>query len=170
MALLDRPSLEGVIDVPSAHLTPEQLAGIAGQTLDDERSWRPHVVHDPLARHYVSLHESEFLGIWLICWMPGQDTGWHDHAESNGAFIVAEGVLREDRPVWGGPPRRADNRRGDWQSFDDTEIHRVACVGGDPAVSIHAYSRPLTRMGMYRIGPDGYVRRRDVSWDERLTC
>lgn len=170
MSLLERPSLEGVVSIPPARLGAEQLADIATRVREEETAWMPHVFHDPAQRHYASLHESEYLGIWLICWMPGQDTGWHDHADSNGAFVVVEGMLREDRPVWGAPPRRTDNGPGDRQWFDDTEIHRVACCGPEPAVSIHAYSKPLTRMGMYRVDPDGYVRRRDVSWEERLTC
>ena len=170
MSVAERPSLEGVIDVPATRIGARDVFDIAAQVVAQRAAWEPHVRHHPELRQYVSLHESEHLGIWLICWMPGQDTGWHDHAGSNGAFVVAEGTLREDRPVWGAHPRRIDNDTGEGQYFDHSEIHRVACVGDEPAVSVHAYSAPLTRMGMYRIEPDGYVRRSDVSWEERLTC
>jgi hypothetical protein len=37
-----------------------------------------------------------------------------------------------------------------------------------PAVSIHAYSPPLWRMGSYAVGPDGTLRRQSVSYAEEL--
>jgi predicted metal-dependent enzyme (double-stranded beta helix superfamily) len=168
MTLAERPSLDGVIEVPDCRLEPETLADLVTTIMRRDEAWRPHVRHDPDQRHYISLHESEHLGVWLICWMPGQDTGWHDHARSHGAFVVAEGVLREDRPVWGRAPRRTRNEAGATQCFDTTEIHRMCCLEV-PSASIHAYSDPLKSMGMYRLEPDGYIRRRDVEWDERLT-
>ena len=36
------------------------------------------------------------------------------------------------------------------------------------AVSIHAYSPPLWRMGTYEVEPDGTLRRRSVSYAEEL--
>ena len=30
-------------------------------------------------RHYASIHRDEYVDVWLICWSPGNDTGWHDH-------------------------------------------------------------------------------------------
>jgi mannose-6-phosphate isomerase-like protein (cupin superfamily) len=43
-----------------------------------------------------------------------------------------------------------------------TAIHRVLHDGGEPAVTIHAYSPPLRRMGAYRVGPDGELERESV--------
>jgi hypothetical protein len=40
--------------------------------------------------------------------------------------------------------------------------------GGSPAVSIHAYSPPLWRMGTYTTGPDGTLRRQSISYAEEL--
>jgi hypothetical protein len=37
-----------------------------------------------------------------------------------------------------------------------------------PVMTVHAYSPPLTSMGLYRVGDDGYVRRCSVDWEERL--
>jgi hypothetical protein len=36
------------------------------------------------------------------------------------------------------------------------------------AVSIHAYSPPLWRMGTYATGPDGSLRRASISYAEEL--
>ena len=37
-----------------------------------------------------------------------------------------------------------------------------------PAVSIHAYSPPLWRMGAYVVEPDGTLRRESISYAEEL--
>jgi hypothetical protein len=37
-----------------------------------------------------------------------------------------------------------------------------------PAVSIHAYSPPLWRMGSYAVGLDGTLRRESISYAEEL--
>jgi hypothetical protein len=37
-----------------------------------------------------------------------------------------------------------------------------------PAVSIHAYSPPLWRMGAYAVAPDGTLRRESISYAEEL--
>ena len=37
-----------------------------------------------------------------------------------------------------------------------------------PAVSIHAYSPPLWRMGAYSVEPDGTLRRESISYAEEL--
>jgi hypothetical protein len=41
-------------------------------------------------------------------------------------------------------------------------------AGGGPAISIHAYSPPLWRMGSYAIEPDGTLRRASISYAEEL--
>ena len=38
-------------------------------------------------------------------------------------------------------------------------IHAVAHLEGAPAVTIHAYSPPLTRVGQYRVDGEGVLRR-----------
>jgi hypothetical protein len=41
-------------------------------------------------------------------------------------------------------------------------------AGGGPAISIHAYSPPLWRMGAYAIESDGALRRTSISYAEEL--
>jgi hypothetical protein len=169
MTLLDAPDLR----LPPAgyagrELDVDDLRGLAETVAGREALWLPCVDRQAADRDYASLHADAFVGIWVIWWLPGSDTGWHDHAGSRGAVAVAEGRIREERPVWGGAPRRIDAQPGDSFGFDETEIHRMVNVSDALAVTIHAYSLPLARMGMYRIGDDGYLRRRDVDWDEKL--
>jgi hypothetical protein len=44
----------------------------------------------------------------------------------------------------------------------------VLHAGDGPAVTIHAYSPPLTRSGAYRIGLDGELERELLSGEEEL--
>ena len=41
-------------------------------------------------------------------------------------------------------------------------------AGTEPAVTIHAYSPPLVRMGSYTIEPSGQLRRHAVSHEQEL--
>jgi predicted metal-dependent enzyme (double-stranded beta helix superfamily) len=151
-------------------LTAEGLARVSLDVVARPELWEPFVRFDPDERQYESLHVDEHVGIWVICWLPGQDTGFHDHDESCGGVAVARGTVREERPVWGVQPRRIDPVPGESFHFCESEIHRMANVSDAPAVTIHSYSPPLQRMGAYLLEDDGYVRRRPIPWDERLVA
>jgi hypothetical protein len=49
-----------------------------------------------------------------------------------------------------------------------TAIHRVLHAGDGPAITIHAYSRPLRRTGAYRVGTDGALERESLTYEEEL--
>jgi rhodanese-related sulfurtransferase len=126
--------------------TPEDLAGIVSQfALSD--GWMDQVRLRPGRRWYERLHHGPDYDIWVISWMPGQSTGFHDHGESAGAFVVATGVLEEHRPgertrvVYPGKPR----------AFGPDYAHDVRNVSLAPAISIHAYSPPLSEMNEYEL-------------------
>jgi hypothetical protein len=108
------------------------------------------------------------VGVWLICWMDDHDTGFHDHDISSGAVAVVQGEVREERLVLGGAPRARLYRPGDAFDFAASDIHRMSHAGGGPAVSIHAYSPPLVRMGAYAVDPEGLVSRVSISYAEEL--
>ena len=59
-------------------------------------------------------------------------------------------------------------RAGTPFSFGASDIHRVLHAGEGPAVTIHAYSPPLMRMGSYTVEPTGQLRRHAVSYEEEL--
>jgi hypothetical protein len=105
--------------------------------------------------------------VWLLCWVPGDDTGWHDHDISSGAVRVVRGAVRESNPRIGGDPAVRIVAEGGSFSFGPEHIHRLA--GEDElAVSIHAYSPPLWRLGQYSIDDDGVMRRASVSYADEL--
>lgn len=95
-------------------------------------------------RWYERLHHDEDHEIWLLSWMPGQSTGFHDHGPSRGAFAVAFGTLREDDLL-----TERDLAPGDTRAFGVEYVHDVRNVSNAPAVSVHVYSPPLSLMNRY---------------------
>ena len=112
----------------------------------DRDAWLPRVRLDPSDRWYERLHRDGDREIWLISWLPGQGTGLHDHGGSRGAFAVALGVLQE-RDL--GAVR--DVRPGEARAFGPEYLHEVRNVSSAPAISVHAYSPPLTSMNRYEL-------------------
>jgi mannose-6-phosphate isomerase-like protein (cupin superfamily) len=104
----------------------------------------------------------------VICWSDDQDTGFHDHDESGAAIAVISGSVREDRLRLGGEPRSRELGAGATFTVPPVAIHRVLHAGGRPAVTIHAYSPPLTRTGAYRIGADGELERESLPFEQEL--
>ena len=168
MANADWVTIAKALSLPPRELDSLELARVASAVVATPELWEHHVRLVPDERQYTSLYVDDHIGIWLICWMPGHDTGFHDHDKSSGGVAVASGTVREERPVWGREPRRVDPGPGEGFHFDETEIHRVLNVSDEPAVTVHCYSPPLQRMGAYLVERDGYLRRRPISWDERL--
>ncbi len=149
-------------------LTRDELRSVVAALATSSGLWRPRVRHSPERRCYEELVRSEHLAVWLICWMEGHDTGFHDHDGSSGAVAVVEGTLREERLRVGGPPAAALYEPGQVFDFAGPDIHRVVHPGGAPAVSLHAYSPPLRGMGSYVWEDDGALRRQLLSGDEEL--
>jgi predicted metal-dependent enzyme (double-stranded beta helix superfamily) len=77
--------------------TPEELARIVS-TVAASDGWMGRVRLRTEDRWYERLYQNSEYDIWVISWMPGQSTGFHDHGESSGAFVVVTGVLEEHRP------------------------------------------------------------------------
>jgi predicted metal-dependent enzyme (double-stranded beta helix superfamily) len=138
----------------------------------DPAVWEHLVQHSPDQRHYEELRRDDDVAVWLICWMDEQDTGFHDHDLSGGAVAVVQGEVAEDRLALGGRGGRDFFTRtfgeGEAFHFSAADIHRVRHLGDAPAVTIHAYSPPLWRMGAYEVLPGGELRRHAMSYAEEL--
>jgi hypothetical protein len=94
--------------------------------------------------------------VWLLSWLPGQQTGFHDHGDAAGAFAVAEGELLERTARIGETVVAARRvRAGLVRSFGRDYLHDVQNVSARPAVSVHAYSPPLSLMRRYEMTPSG---------------
>ncbi len=111
--------------------------------------WRPLVVIDRGRRRYELLYEDRWVDIWVLSWMPGQRTGFHDHDRSGVGLCCAQGALDEGMLVLGGRAEPIRLEAGASRNGAGGYIHSVAHVAGEPAVSIHAYSPPLMVVGQY---------------------
>jgi len=145
-----------------------ELRELVDRIAADESQWRHLVRHDQDRRNYEEIVRRDYVGIWVISWMDDHDTGYHDHDISAGAVAVVQGDLREERMTVGGEPWTRVYRAGESFDFAAADIHRMSHAGGGPAVSIHAYSPPLWRMGAYTVDPSGVVTRQSISYAEEL--
>src|SRR5947209_475498 len=153
--------------LPARNLDRAELQALVDELAEDPGRWREHVAFSDQKRHYVSLHRDEYVDVWLLCWQQGDDTGWHDHDISSGAVRVVRGTVRESSPRIAAEPVTRVVDAGASFSFGPEHIHRLA--GEDAqAVSIHAYSPPLWRLGQYSVDADGVMRRESVSYADEL--
>ena len=118
--------------------------------------------HDPAQRRYHELSRDDDVSVWLICWSEAQDTGFHDHDRAPGAVAVVAGRVREERLTLGGRTRTRIATPGESFTFAAADVHRISNAPGEPAVTIHAHSPPLRRIGAYDLLPDGGLRRHSM--------
>jgi hypothetical protein len=145
-----------------------ELRRLVAELASQPEAWRDLVRHDSSQRIYRQLWRDEHVVAWLICWMHDHDTGFHDHDLSAGAVTVVAGAVCEERLALGGPPLVRTFGRGQTFDFAASDIHRVLHVGDEPAVTLHAYSPPLWRMGAYAVRADGVLARHSISYAEEL--
>ena len=154
---------------PASHdLDQDELSALVADIAARPEAWQHLVTHRADARTYVELHRDEHVAVWLICWMNDHDTGYHDHDLSAGAVGVAAGAIREERLVIGGDPAERVAGAGEAFAFGPADIHRVSHAGDEPAVTVHAYSPPLWRMGAYEVLDSGVLQRWSLSYAEEL--
>ena len=150
-------------------LDHDELAALAAELAAQPELYQPFEQHVADDRFYVRLCRDHHLDAWLICWMPSQDTGLHDHDLSSGAVHVTRGTIAEERLVIG----RADLEVTEYATghgfrFDSSRIHNVRHAGAAAATSLHLYSPPIWRMGYYEVAPDGRLGRRSATYVDEL--
>lgn len=153
--------------LPPRNLDCTELEQLVNRLAGEPELWHEHVEFPDDRRQFVSLYRDNYVDVWVLCWTPESDTGFHDHDISSGAVRVVEGKLCEATPRMGGAPSLRLAVAGSTFSFGPEHIHRLS---GEErrSVSIHAYSPPLWRLGQYSIDPDGVMRRVPVSYADEL--
>lgn len=144
---------------PTAPVGPARLAEIALGVAERPGEWLSLLRYSTDRRWYHRLARDEQHEIWLLSWLPGQHTGFHDHGNAVGALAVARGLLLE-RAAPGGVPEPSGRGLppGAVRSFGSAYIHDVRNDSAWPAVSIHAYSPPLLSMRRYEVASGGILR------------
>jgi len=126
------------------------LTALTRQIAAEVRAGRHPVRIDPERRWYQLLRVDDFVDVWLISWATEQAAELHDHAGSLGALTVVSGRLLEQR--WVGDGLRSRSlRAGRSVGFGLGHVHDVGNPAPEPAISVHAYSPPLTAMSYYAV-------------------
>jgi cysteine dioxygenase type I len=166
MTPVPSPVIAG-LDLPDRPLERLELVRLVEHVAGRRELWAPYLDVDATTRTYASLHRDASVDVWAIFWLPENDTGWHDHDTSSGAVHVIEGSLEEHALLLARPERRTRYGSGASFSFGPSHIHRLTCA--EPrAISIHAYSPPLWRLGQYSVDADGALHRVSVSYADEL--
>jgi predicted metal-dependent enzyme (double-stranded beta helix superfamily) len=155
------------------------LIAVTRAVAEEVRAGRHSATVDVTSRWSRRLHTTAYLDVWLIGWAPTQAAELHDHGGSLGALTVVRGELTEwhwsggraddaadttagttlDEPS-GRPDEASESgpglrRRllgsGRAAGFALGHVHDVSNRAVDPAVSVHAYSPPLSTMSYYEV-------------------
>lgn len=130
----------------------DQVRRLAGRPAE----WVSQVRLDPEGRWYERIQLSDRHEVWLISWLPGQSTGFHDHGGSSGAFSVVWGTLEERLVSDAAAVSAYAIEPGAVRSFGPRHVHDVRNTSaGSVAVSLHCYSPPLSAMTRYELTPGG---------------
>ena len=138
-----------------------QLADVVRRLAASPAEWLTRVRLNPAGRWYERIHLDDSHEVWVISWLPGQATGFHDHGGSAGAFAVVWGTLMERRVTGGvvtGQVLAKPVGAGGSRAFGPRYIHDVRNAAASVAVSVHAYSPPLAQMTRYELTPGGLAR------------
>jgi len=155
------------LGLPARLLERPELLALVQRIAQQRELWAPHLDLDAGERTYAALHRDANVDLWAIFWLPENDTGWHYHDTSSGPVDVVEGALEEHALLVAQPERRRCHRAGASFAFGPSRIHRLTCA--EPrAVSIHAYSPPLWRLGQYTVDDEGALHRVSVSYADEL--
>jgi predicted metal-dependent enzyme (double-stranded beta helix superfamily) len=152
-------SSPGRTGLAPARLSQARLREIVSSLAGRPGGWGEVVRYDAGRRWYQRLELTDDHEVWLLSWLPGQSTGFHDHGLAAGAFAVAEGQVRERTVAAAQRPlvRNLTVARGSVRTFGPHYTHDVVNVSAEPAVTVHAYSPPLTAMRRFELTESGLV-------------
>ena len=150
-------------------LTPVELEEVARCIGERPEIWEPLVRMDSERRRFELVYEDDRMDAWVLSWMPGQGTGFHDHYVSSVGLACVQGGVREDWLRFGASELEFQLRPGDTRCGGPGYIHRVQHAVGGPAVTIHVYSPRLDEVGQYRLDENGVMRREPAPGRVELT-
>lgn len=146
-------------DLPAHPTTVADYVRLVREIAADHDRWAPLVRYDALSRWYARLETGPGYEVWLLSWLPGQSSGFHDHGSATGVMTVVQGELVErsltvpqhGAPLSGahGDERTRTLRPGGHRVFSSGYRHEVVNAALEPALSIHLYSPGLTEMNQY---------------------
>lgn len=138
-------ALTGVL-APKSHWSPRDLARLtrifATRAADELHQ---AARFDPVEPWRLRLAATEQVEVWLQTWTPWQGTGPHGHGDSAGAYTILLGELTGTWRPGQGRTRQAVRAAGSGASFAAGSVHSLQNRGSIEAISVHAYSPPLSQ-------------------------
>jgi predicted metal-dependent enzyme (double-stranded beta helix superfamily) len=160
MSTMIRPTSPAT--VPGRLLGARQLADVVRRLAASPAEWLTRVRLNPVGRWYERIHLDDSHEIWVISWLPGQATCFHEHGGSAGAFAVVGGTLMERRITGGvttGQVLAKPVGAGGARAFGPRYIHDLRnATAASVAVSVHVYSPPIPQMTRYELTPGGLAK------------
>ena len=142
-------------------LRPSTLLSIARGLADSAQHWPG--MGNPSHRVWDLMVASPDFEAWVIGWPPGGAIELHDHAESSGAVVVAQGELLEVVVTQNLQGVLATTNRVLLApasiTFGLAHVHEIVNPGPGPAISVHVYAPRLTAMTYYELS-DGHLEAR----------
>jgi hypothetical protein len=162
-----RHLLDG-LDLSDGRLTNEELEKVVFAVASRPDLFEDLVVDDEANRWWLLLFKTDNYEVRILSWEREQRSDWHDHGGSSGSFVVTQGELFERYRAsdLAGIATRA-YAVGQHGSFGPDHVHDVVYESGKPAVSIHAYSPPLTGLTTYIHSPFGFIAHEYVEEEQR---
>ncbi|KAA2253539.1 cupin domain-containing protein [Solihabitans fulvus] len=146
---------ENTVALPAARAVSHP-ALVAARFAQERQRWAHLLRYDPDTRFSALVERTEEQEVWLMSWLPGQQTDLHDHGGESGAFTVVSGALTELVAHTDGAGRAVEVLHrvvaGQSRVFGPNYVHQVSNEGPDPAVTLHVY-RAERRMTSYRFDP-----------------
>lgn len=130
---------------PGTPGTVADLVTLARAHSADRDAWAPLVRYDATSRWYHRLAATRTHEVWLLSWLPGQRTGWHDHGRSRGVYTVLTGRLSERTDT----TRPHTRHPGTLVVLPPGHTHEVVNDSPAPAVSLHVYAPGLSEVTMH---------------------
>jgi quercetin dioxygenase-like cupin family protein len=156
------------LQLPDGRLDTDTLARITNALAARPDLFEDLLVDDEVNRWWLQLFVTESYEVRLLTWEREQSSDWHDHGGSSGAWTVTGGALYESyRAEDHFSVRDRHYVAGDSGSFGPEHVHDVIYEDGKPAVSIHAYSPPLSGLTVYDRTRFGFVARGFVLEESR---
>lgn len=143
-------TLKNRIRTAEGQWSPSELRHLVEAVADRPDLWPDEVTRVEDGRSYRLVYRDEIVEVWIISWDHDTVTEIHDHGGSAGAMRMVHGSLTETFVVRGGVHRRV-LRADCTTSFSSTYVHDVRNELKRSALSVQAYSPPLTEMTYYEL-------------------
>ena len=152
-------SIGALVPTGPPAIPADELEKLARTIAARPELWESLTLTDTARRRYRLAFENDQTDIWVLSWMDGQRTGFHDHDRSAVGLAIAHGAVVERQLLLPSGATALTLGKGDSRQGPAGYIHSVGHHAGEPAVSIHCYSPPLLVVGQYRVDEAGVLRR-----------